>query len=482
MEKNKHFSLRRVAFLGSILCIAILGALLLSNMRNPMSISHTALSVMELKKNDRILILAPHPDDEALNCSGIIQEAVRMGLPLKIAFLTNGDSNEWSFLVYRRHPVISQSSAEGMGRVRHDEAIASSKVMGLSPDQLLFLGYPDFGTLAIWDVHWDGSPPYESILTRVTSVPYDFAFRPNAAYKGEEILGDLKKILGDFKPTKIFVSHPADHNPDHQALYLFTTIALLDYEGEIEPELACFMTHFKAWPAPGGYLPKETLVPPSILANTEFWKTFPLIPEAEAKKLQAIEAHKSQYESSSRFLCSFVRVNELFESPSTTYLQKGGPSIVIATDRKNYLEILPDELTDFEKKAFVGVEGMAVREENNSIIITVTLSRVLQEGTLLSIYTFGYRRDVPFGEMPKVHIKLDEADLTIYDKDRLITKENVRVTRNGRIITVDVPLELLDTPEKIFISARTYLLDVPLDWAPWKILGLSPSYISFNLQ
>jgi LmbE family N-acetylglucosaminyl deacetylase len=476
MEKSRHFSLRRVVFLSSILCITLLGALLLFNMRNPKSVSHTAVPVMELKKNDRILILAPHPDDEALNCSGIIQESIKMGLPLKIVFLTNGDSNEWSFLIYRRHPVISQSSAEGMGRVRHDEAIASSKVMGLSPDQLIFLGYPDFGTLAIWNVEWDGSPPYESILTRVTSVPYDFAFRPNAAYKGEEILRDLKKILGDFKPTKIFVSHPADHNPDHQALYLFTTLALLDYKGEMKPELACFMTHFKAWPAPGGYLPKEILVPPSILANTEYWKTFPLTSEAEAKKLQALEAHKSQYESSSRFLCSFVRINELFESPSTTYLQKGGPSIVVATDRKNYLEILPDELTDFEKKAFVGVEEMAVREENNSIVITVTLSKVLQEGAFLSIYTFGYRNDVPFGEMPKVHVKLDEADLTIYDK------ENLRITRNGRFITVDVPLELLGTPEKIFMSARTYLLDVPLDWAPWEILSLSPSYVSFSLQ
>ena len=30
-------------------------------------------------KDDRILILAPHPDDEAIACAGVIQEALKKG-------------------------------------------------------------------------------------------------------------------------------------------------------------------------------------------------------------------------------------------------------------------------------------------------------------------------------------------------------------------------------------------------------------------
>ena len=73
-----------------------------------------------------------------------------MGLPLRIAFFTYGDNNQWSFLVYRKHLVLIPSAVRGMGEVRHDEALAAARVFGLSPDHLTFLGYPDFGALHLW--------------------------------------------------------------------------------------------------------------------------------------------------------------------------------------------------------------------------------------------------------------------------------------------------------------------------------------------
>jgi len=54
-----------------------------------------------LNSDDRIMVLAPHPDDESIGCGGIIQQAVAMKLPVRIVWLTNGDNNEWSFIVYR---------------------------------------------------------------------------------------------------------------------------------------------------------------------------------------------------------------------------------------------------------------------------------------------------------------------------------------------------------------------------------------------
>ena len=59
-----------------------------------------------LTPSDRIIVFAPHPDDETLGCGGIIQQAVAMKLPVRIVWLTYGDNNEWAFFLYRKRPVL----------------------------------------------------------------------------------------------------------------------------------------------------------------------------------------------------------------------------------------------------------------------------------------------------------------------------------------------------------------------------------------
>ena len=130
--------------------------------------------------------LAPHPDDEVLGAAGVIQQAVAMKLPIKIVFLTYGDSNQWSFLLYRKHPVVFPGAVENMGFVRHDEAINASGILGVAPQNLIFLGYPDFGTLNIWYYHWNQRPAYRSLMTRVTAVPYKSAYRFGARIRGKK--------------------------------------------------------------------------------------------------------------------------------------------------------------------------------------------------------------------------------------------------------------------------------------------------------
>ena len=59
------------------------------------------------------------------------------------------------------------------------------------------------------------------------ALPYPNALRLGVHDTGEDIRPDLTTILRDFKPTKIFLSHPADHNPDQRALCLFTRVGAL---------------------------------------------------------------------------------------------------------------------------------------------------------------------------------------------------------------------------------------------------------------
>ena len=102
-----------------------------------------------LSSTDRVLVLAPHPDDEVIATGGIIQQALKEKLPVHVVFYTYGDNNEWAFTVYRGHPVFMPRAMRGMGLVRHGEALKADAVLGLAPADLTFLGYPDFGTLII---------------------------------------------------------------------------------------------------------------------------------------------------------------------------------------------------------------------------------------------------------------------------------------------------------------------------------------------
>ncbi len=300
---------------------------------------------------DRILILAPHPDDETIACGGVIQKALDMGLPVRVVFLTYGDANEWSFVLYRKRPELLPGQVEAMGLVRHDEALAAARILGLAPGQLTFLGYPDFGTLGIWTEHWGAQPPLRSMLTRVTQVPYASAYRPGAAYKGEEVLADLEASLKEFRPTKVFLSHPADHNPDHLALYTFTRVALWDLG--MAPELYPYLVHGSRWPEPTGQAPARSLAPPSSLAGQVSWWTLPLSSEETGRKLAALQAHHTQYEANARYLSSFIRANELFGDYPEVAL--GAEVADMGLNAAGPGEA-PAELTDAERAAFVGLE------------------------------------------------------------------------------------------------------------------------------
>jgi len=434
------------------------------------SLEAVGYSQVELNSSDRVLVMAPHPDDEVLGCAGIIQKALAMKLPVKIMFYTYGDSNEWAFLIYRKRLVLMPKAVQAMGQIRRSEAIAAAKVFGVSPQSLVFLGYPDFRTLAIWLSHWgQNRPAARSILTGTRSVPYHNALTPGAAYKGEDILADIKTVLREFKPTKIFLSHPADHNGDHQTLYLFTRVALWDLAGEVEAKLYPYLVHFVNWPKPRGMQLRRPLTPPEFFGDTVQWHNNYLKANEVEVKLNAIKAHVSQFKSSRNYLLTFIRPNELFGDFEPIVLRNTVsvllPAIHEAVD-------IPQELTDEQKALFVGFEERYVYLEGRDLVISIKLTRPVEDLVGISIYIFGYRKDKPFVEMPKLRFKFGALSQDVLDQTRMVSKDHVNITRNDREITIRVPLALLGNPEKMLTSAQTYVGTLPLDQVSWRILEM----------
>lgn len=425
-----------------------------------------------LNPDDRIMVLAPHPDDETLTCGGLIQKSKALGLPVRVVFFTYGDNNELSFLLRKKHPVLIPESVRAMGKMRHEEAINACSVLGVEKDDLIFLGYPDFGTLNIWLRHWGETPPFRSMLTRAREVTYQTALRPGALYKGEEILKDLTTVLEEFHPTKIFLSHAADTNPDHRALHLFTKVAIWNLENDNSPpEILPYLTHYGRWPEPKAYKPEHDLVPPAFFDRHIEWRKIDLSEEMTEIKYKALQQHKSQIAYSRKYMQSFVRKNELFgDFPDINFTGKQRESIICLDENDN--EILPDNLTPEEEENFTGINARSFSIERDKIVITLRFSRKREKLLSTEFFCFGYRHDKDFADMPKIRIVEYFLKTSVFDGNKKIQPGLIEIARSPMETTVKIPLSLLGNPEKALTSSRTYFGENYSDQVSWRIINL----------
>ncbi len=417
---------------------------------------------------DRLLVLAPHPDDEVLGCGGIIEQAMAMKLPVRIVFLTYGDFYEWSFIRYEKRPVLTPRGIKGMGEIRHGEALAADSLLGVPAADLTFLGYPDFGTLKMWDAAWRQAPPVRGTLSRATAVPYPDAYRPGAPYKGEEVLKDLTVILREFRPTKVFVSHPADHHPDHRALYLFARVTLFDLAPELRPSVYPYLVHYTKWPVPFGRYLHEPLEPPAFLQDRIAWQIVHLDARQVGLKADALKKHKTQYETAPKFLDSFVRRNELFgDFPPMVLSRPAGAPPEASPELSDQ-----DSAVEQERAHLVRAVTWSARTEGESLVFSMQLGRPLAKEVGCSVYLFGYRSDTPFPQMPKLHVAIGELRHSVLDGDRKVTGKEVRLQRSGRDIVIQIPLSMLRQPQRILATVQLHAGPVPLDWTAWRVLEL----------
>src|SRR5437870_5121590 len=91
------------------------------------------------------MLIAPHPDDEALACSVILQKAVRAGAAIRIVYVTDGDDNPWPQRAIERRWRLNTSDRERWGKLRRSEALAALRVLGIDPSDVQFLALPDQG-------------------------------------------------------------------------------------------------------------------------------------------------------------------------------------------------------------------------------------------------------------------------------------------------------------------------------------------------
>jgi LmbE family N-acetylglucosaminyl deacetylase len=96
-----------------------------------------------LTSASRLTLVAPHPDDEALACSVILQRAVRARAAIRVIYATDGDDNPWPQRVLERKWRLDEKDRKRWGRLRRAEALAALHVLGVGRTDTRFIALPD---------------------------------------------------------------------------------------------------------------------------------------------------------------------------------------------------------------------------------------------------------------------------------------------------------------------------------------------------
>lgn len=158
----------------------------------------------------KILILAPHQDDEVILCGSFMKKMIEDGHEIYVVFMTNGDYEK------------------GIGEVRLMEALEVMKLYGIVKNHVIFMGYAN-------EYEENGPHIYNGVKGQTLQSQYggdqtyglpdhsEYCFGKYGVhhkYCRENLITDLQEILGEILPDVIFATDVEIH-PDHRANSLF---------------------------------------------------------------------------------------------------------------------------------------------------------------------------------------------------------------------------------------------------------------------
>ena len=195
-----------------------------------------------LVTDSRCLIIAPHQDDEALGCAGLILARRTAALPISIIYLTDGSGS---------HPGHPRLRPAALAHLRRTEATHAMQQLGVASGSLQFLDAPD-GALA----HLS---------------PADFN---NLAQR-------LAALIAPLSPTELFLPCRDDGSSEHTAAFKLTWRAL---------QLASLKPRLLEYPIWARWSPLRLIRPG--LASHRVWRM--AFPANVACKRAALACYASQ--------------------------------------------------------------------------------------------------------------------------------------------------------------------------------------------
>jgi LmbE family N-acetylglucosaminyl deacetylase len=245
-----------------------------------------------LCKECRVLIIAPHPDDESLGVGGLLQQVAASGGESRVIFLTDGENNPWPQRLIECRWQIKDADRKRWGIRRRLEAITALSELGIPESSVVFWGFPDQGLT-------------DALLNADDAIP-------------QRLIREFK----EWQPAILITSAPGDLHPDHSAAAVFARLALARWGTDSPYPLHIeYQIHRRG--------PKHTS--PCLI--------LPLSEEQQKRKRYAILRHTSQLKLR-RNLTKFVMPTEQFMSPAEIHVLHNHPvRKVTAIGEKMELEI-----------------------------------------------------------------------------------------------------------------------------------------------
>jgi LmbE family N-acetylglucosaminyl deacetylase len=255
---------------------------------------------IDLTSSDRVLIVAPHPDDETIGSGGVIRYCLEHNIPVYVVVVTNGGSSS-------------------LGVRRYHESINATNQLGLPSSDITFFEYTQ-GVDSLFNENWD-----KPININGGHTP-NFAYQQDAPYNGVSLEQNFETVITNFKPTVIIYPNPEDSNPDHWGTSSFVEYATnkLNYNGR----MYTYLVHVSSvWPFPRGYFPEAYILPPYFMTGYDSWFVFPISASDEQLEYQAINSYHSQLNNDPTYLLTFVRKDDLFEANKQITVVKNNDSV-----------------------------------------------------------------------------------------------------------------------------------------------------------
>lgn len=181
----------------------------------------------------RVLVIAPHPDDDAIGCGGSIVQHVRRGDTVHIIYVTSGEHGS---------PVYEPSE---LAKIREDEAAKGAQILGAQ--QTTFLRQPD------------------------GNVGYSI-----------DLVNHFIQLIRTEKPDVLYLPHSADGHKDHQQTFQIVMEAVGRAQGNSFPEWGG-----KAWNI-------ETILGYEVWTPLTHFQYVNDISGVIEVKLNALREHRSQ--------------------------------------------------------------------------------------------------------------------------------------------------------------------------------------------
>ncbi len=422
-------------------------------------------------EDSRVLVFAPHSDDEIIGAGDLIKKSLKNGAQVKVVIVTNGDGFKRAVAIECLRVNPNPADYIRYGNIRQIESINALERLGLNREHVVFLGYPDRGISRLWLANWSSDKPYISNYTKLDKSPYELTYNIDSVYSGECLNSDITKVIDDFKPTHIIFPHTNDTHPDHWAINAFIKYSITVSKYQPKHEWT-YLVHRGGWPTPLARNRNMFLVPPLSILNTgTTWFSMGMSDEDIEDKADAMSKYTSQIKRISRLMSAFERKNELFgeyengrlirNKRNDNEIEPDADNLVIQDPKRDTINLEINKGSDI-----VGIFAEVSKQNNLHLFIKLNSKCDRNTDYLVNLMFINDETTIKYN----LPVKRNKLNLGVQAVQTLSGEDIIKLKIKNNIMHFIINEQDIGYYTHLFINAGSSLKSIFMDRTAWRML------------